>query len=68
MAKRGLVTRRQFVKAAGLGIAAAGVAPTIFIPRQARGASKELKILVCPTSSPGSTRSSTTSTPGNGAK
>jgi multiple sugar transport system substrate-binding protein len=46
MAKRGLMTRREFVKAAGLGVMAAGAAPTIFIPRQARGASKELKILV----------------------
>ena len=45
MAKRGY-TRRQFVKAAGLGVVAAGVAPTVFIPRQAQGASKELKILV----------------------
>jgi len=46
MAKRKLITRREFVKAAGLGVVAAGAAPTIFIPRQARGASKELKILV----------------------
>jgi multiple sugar transport system substrate-binding protein len=33
------------MKAAGLGVVAAGVAPTIFIPRQAQGASKELKLL-----------------------
>jgi multiple sugar transport system substrate-binding protein len=46
MAKRKLITRREFVKTAGLGVVAAGVAPTIFIPKQARGASKELKILV----------------------
>ncbi|MBP2689177.1 MAG: transporter substrate-binding protein, partial [Deltaproteobacteria bacterium] len=46
MAKRRSVTRREFIKAAGLGVVAAGVAPTIFIPRQAQGASKELKILV----------------------
>jgi multiple sugar transport system substrate-binding protein len=46
MTKRRQITRREFVKAAGLGVVAAGVAPTIFIPRQARGASKELKILV----------------------
>ncbi|MHB8834664.1 MAG: ABC transporter substrate-binding protein [Candidatus Methylomirabilia bacterium] len=46
MAKRGCMTRREFVKAAGLGVVAAGVAPSIFVPRQARGASKELKILV----------------------
>ncbi len=46
MAKRGCLTRREFVKTAGLGLVAAGVAPSIFVPRQARGASKELKILV----------------------
>lgn len=46
MAKRSLITRREFVKAAGIGVIAAGAGPTIFIPRQARGASKELKILV----------------------
>jgi multiple sugar transport system substrate-binding protein len=46
MAKRKLLTRRDFIKAAGVGVVAAGVAPTIFIPRQAHGASKELKILV----------------------
>ncbi len=46
MSKRGLITRREFVKAAGVGVVAAGVAPTVFLPRQARGASKELKILV----------------------
>jgi len=33
------------MKAAGIGVVAAGVAPTIFIPRQAQGASKELKLL-----------------------
>ena len=46
MAKRNLLTRRDFIKAAGVGVVAAGVAPTIFIPRYAHGASKELKILV----------------------
>ena len=46
MAKRNLLTRRDFIKAAGVGAVAMGVAPTIFIPRQAQGASKELKILV----------------------
>jgi len=46
MAKRRLLTRRDFIKAAGIGAVTMGVAPTIFIPRQARGASKELKILV----------------------
>jgi len=46
MAKRNLLTRRDFIKAAGVGAVALGVAPTIFLPRQAHGASKELKILV----------------------
>jgi len=46
MAKRKLLTRRDFIKAAGAGAAAMGVAPTIFIPKYAHGASKELKILV----------------------
>jgi len=46
MAKRSLLTRRDFIKAAGVGTVAMGVAPTIFLPRQAHGASKELKILV----------------------
>ncbi|MBP2679247.1 MAG: transporter substrate-binding protein, partial [Deltaproteobacteria bacterium] len=46
MAKRKLLTRRDFIKAAGVGAVTMGVAPTIFIPRQAHGASKELKILV----------------------
>ncbi len=46
MAKRSLLTRRDFIKAAGIGAVTMGVAPTIFIPRQAQGASKELKILV----------------------
>jgi len=45
MAKRSLLTRRDFIKAAGIGAVTMGVAPTIFIPRQAHGASKELKIL-----------------------
>ena len=46
MAKRKLLTRRDFIKAAGAGAVAMGVAPTIFIPKYAHGASKELKILV----------------------
>ena len=46
MAKRSLLTRRDFIKAAGIGAVAMGAAPTIFLPRQAHGASKELKILV----------------------
>ncbi len=42
--KKGL-TRREFVKAAGLGAVAMGVAPTILFPRRSRAAAKELKIL-----------------------
>ncbi|UCG38389.1 MAG: carbohydrate ABC transporter substrate-binding protein [bacterium] len=38
------LTRRQFVKVTGLGVAGLS-APHIFIPRQARGAGKTLKIL-----------------------
>jgi len=45
MAKHSLLTRRDFIKAAGIGAVAMG-APTIFLPRQAHGTSKELKILV----------------------
>jgi multiple sugar transport system substrate-binding protein len=40
------ITRRDFIRVAGVGALAAGVAPDIFIPRFAEGASKELKILV----------------------
>ncbi|MDH3774646.1 MAG: twin-arginine translocation signal domain-containing protein, partial [Deltaproteobacteria bacterium] len=39
------ITRRDFIKTAGAGVLAAGMGPTIFIPRQARAAGKELKIL-----------------------
>lgn len=39
------ITRRDFIKTTGAGIVAAGLGPTIFIPRQARAADKELKIL-----------------------
>jgi len=42
---RRAISRRDFIKAAGAGALAAGVAPTIFIPRQATAAKKELKIL-----------------------
>ncbi|UCG12033.1 MAG: extracellular solute-binding protein [Deltaproteobacteria bacterium] len=42
---RGAITRRDFIKTAGAGVLAAGLGPTIFIPRQARAAGKELKIL-----------------------
>ena len=31
MAKRSLLTRRDFIKAAGVGAVAMGVAPTIFL-------------------------------------
>ncbi len=43
--KKGL-TRREFVKAAGIGTIAAGIGPSIFLPGQSRAAGKELKILV----------------------
>jgi multiple sugar transport system substrate-binding protein len=39
------ITRRDFIKTAGAGVLTAGMGPTIFIPRQARAAGKELKIL-----------------------
>jgi len=39
------ISRRDFIKTAGAGVLAAGMGPTIFIPRQARAAPKELKIL-----------------------
>ena len=39
------ITRRDFIKTAGAGIVAAGLGPTIFIPRQAQAAEKELRIL-----------------------
>ena len=39
------ITRRDFIKTAGAGVLAAGMGPTIFIPRQAGAAGKELKIL-----------------------
>ncbi len=35
------ITRRDFIKTAGAGVVAAGLGPTIFIPRQARAAAKE---------------------------
>jgi multiple sugar transport system substrate-binding protein len=48
MAKSGRkgMTRREFVKAAGIGTIAMGVAPAIIIPGRSYAASKELKILV----------------------
>jgi len=42
---RRAITRRDFIKTAGAGVLATGLGPTIFIPRQARAAGKELKIL-----------------------
>jgi multiple sugar transport system substrate-binding protein len=39
------ISRRDFIKTAGAGVLAAGMGPSIFIPRQARAAKKELKIL-----------------------
>ena len=43
--KKGM-TRREFVKAAAVGTAALGIAPSLFIPDQSSAASRELKILV----------------------
>ncbi|MGE5662924.1 MAG: ABC transporter substrate-binding protein [Deltaproteobacteria bacterium] len=43
--KKGL-TRREFVKAAGVGAVAAGVAPALLLPGRSQAAGKELKILV----------------------
>ncbi len=43
--RKGL-TRREFVKAAGIGAIAAGVAPALLIPGRGHAAGKELKILL----------------------
>jgi multiple sugar transport system substrate-binding protein len=43
--KRKTISRRDFIKAAGIGAVAAGAGPTIIIPRRSYGASKTLKIL-----------------------
>jgi multiple sugar transport system substrate-binding protein len=43
--KRGRISRRDFVKAAGVGALAAGLGPAIIIPGRARAAKKTLKIL-----------------------
>ncbi|MDA8121597.1 MAG: extracellular solute-binding protein [Deltaproteobacteria bacterium] len=40
------ITRREFVKAAGIGTIAMGVAPSIILPGRSYAAGKELKILV----------------------
>ena len=45
-ADRNGMTRREFVKAAGIGTIAMGVAPAIIIPGRSYAAGKELKILV----------------------
>src|SRR3990172_8898739 len=44
--KRGLISRRDFIKAAGVGTLAAGIAPSIVIPGRGYAAGKDLKILV----------------------
>ena len=43
--KRKTISRRDFIKAAGIGAVAAGAGPTIIIPRRSYGAGKTLKIL-----------------------
>ncbi len=43
--KRGRISRRDFVKAAGVGALAAGLGPGIIIPGRSRAAKKTLKIL-----------------------
>jgi multiple sugar transport system substrate-binding protein len=43
--KRQLISRRDFLKAAGVGAVAAGAGFDIFIPRRSRAAAKTLKIL-----------------------
>lgn len=42
--KRGTITRRDFIKAAGAGALAAGLGPAIIIPGRANAAKKTLKI------------------------
>ena len=44
--KRKLISRRDFIKTAGVGTLAAGVAPHIILPGRGYAAGKELKILV----------------------
>lgn len=44
--KRGSISRREFLKAAGIGTLAAGIAPQVVLPRGGYAAAKDLKILV----------------------
>ncbi len=43
--RRGTITRREFIKAAGAGALAAGLGPAIIIPGRANAAKKTLKII-----------------------
>ena len=42
--KRGSISRREFIKAAGAGALAAGLGPAIIIPGRAHAAKKKLTI------------------------
>src|SRR4030065_811937 len=44
--KQGLMSRRDFIRAAGVGTLAAGIAPQIILPGRGYGAGKALKLLV----------------------
>ena len=44
--KRSSISRRDFLKVAGAGTLAAGIAPQIILPGRGYAAGKELKILV----------------------
>ncbi len=45
-AKRRLISRRDFLKAAGIGAAAAGLGPAVLLPGRGYAQAKDLKILV----------------------